>query len=721
MQTLFVPDELACLHQWMLWRYEGGTKVPYQVNGWRGKSNESSSWSSLDECLESKVARDGFAFVFSSADPYCGIDLDDCIVDGVYEPWAQEIIDRFEGLAWCEVSPSGTGVKLTTKAKKPSASMCKQGGVECYDNLRFWTWTGNSIGKSFQSIGDGQAAVEWLIEKYLKANERTTGERRIEPSVSLATASLMLRAQAYADSVPGGRKGGLRNAAFKLSGNLHALVGDCGERLADGDVLSLLHSWNSRNFDKLRDDELAEAAVNGRKNGTPPADKLPEVRLIQNDVDLSEFRIPGIDETEYFEPDASEIELSKVIDPGEFPSDCLLPPGFIADVVKYTLLTSDEPQPILALGGAMCLLSVLTGRKIRNQRDNRTNLFVLGLGPSGCGKDRPRKVNVDILTNIAHPEMIGAVSLGSGHGLESQLRIHPSKLFQLDEIGDLLKAIKKERGSGHMEAILQKIKMLTTSAHQMYTNSATADSKMFFTIDQPHLVIFGTATPEKFWNNLTVDSIEDGFMGRILPLEVTGYGETQEPEIMEIPQTILDQAKAWAEFSTGGNLSLISPNPVVYRMTQDASDRHMKYCRDIDDKIPKDGTHKSTDGLWKRARGRAASLALLFAASRIGPSTSGVIDLDDVELSIKVVNWITRRTIFKVMTQVHENEFQKNCNRILEIIRKQPLDATQLNHRAKWLTSKQRKEILFHLEECGDIESKSVSTKTKSRIVYSVK
>jgi hypothetical protein len=422
-----------------------------------------------------------------------------------------------------------------------------------------------------------------------------------------------------------------------------------------------------------------------------------------------------------FEPDESELEIGrKVEDPGEFPADCLLPPGFIADVARHTTSTADEPQPILSLGGAMCLLSVLTGRKIRNARDNRTNLFVLGLGPSGCGKDHPRKVNLDILSEIGRFDLCGPNALGSGHGIESQLREHPAKLFQLDEIGDLLKSIKKEKNGGYMESILGKIKMLMTSAHTTYSNGATADAKKLFTINQPHLVIFGTATAEKFWDNLTIDSVDDGFLGRILPLEVHGYGETQECEWRETPQAIIDQARAWSEFDPGSgeNLASVNPRPVVYRMSDEAMARHRRYCQDIDSRIPKDGSHKQTDGLWKRARGRAASLALLLAASRQGPTADGTVEIVDVNLSIKIINWITRRTIFKVHTEVSENQFQRDTNRVLGIIDKWSPDRSTLTNKTPWLRRKERVEIIEHLLERGSIVQDEVKTKTNTKIIF---
>ena len=429
------------------------------------------------------------------------------------------------------------------------------------------------------------------------------------------------------------------------------------------------------------------------------------------------FSLPAVS---FVADDDDDLEVEMLPeDPGQFPADCLLPPGLIADVASHTLATSDEPQPILALAGAISLLSVITGRKIRNERNNRTNLFVLGLGPSGCGKERPRNVNTEILTLSGGAHYLGAVAIGSGHGVESQLREHPAKLFQLDEIGDLLKAIKKERSSGHMEIIVQKLKMLMTSSHTIYSNSAVSDSKLFFTIDQPHCCIFGTATAEKFWSNLSLDSVEDGFLGRIVPLEVSGYAETQHPMDQDVPQVILDQVKEWIDFvPSEGNLAEQSPDPVIYRMTNAAQDRHRRYCESIDNRIPKDGSHRATDGLWKRARGRAASLALLFAASRQGPSKMGIIELCDVELAIKIANWITRKTIYKIATQSSENQWESDCQRVFNIIRQGPLGLSALTAKTRWLRSRDRREVLETLIASGRIELIEEVTKTKKRMVY---
>src|ERR1035437_6658342 len=55
--TIRVPDSLAELDQWIVWRSEqrdGGkpTKVPYQINGTHASSTDPKTWCSWDEALK---------------------------------------------------------------------------------------------------------------------------------------------------------------------------------------------------------------------------------------------------------------------------------------------------------------------------------------------------------------------------------------------------------------------------------------------------------------------------------------------------------------------------------------------------------------------------------------------------------------------------------------------------------------------------------------------
>lgn len=196
-----VPTELTSRKQWLTWRLVDGSKLP------NGKSNDSTTWTTFDEIKN----HDRIAFVIDADDPFTGVDLDNCIdSEGRYRDWALPIIEKFRGVSYCEVSPSGTGVKLLTVGKKLDDSLCthKFGGdkqqVDCYDHARFWTITGKCIGEGFQEINDGQPAVDWLCSTYLtrKTTQQTTASQRTHSQSDVEE-----QASKYLAAIPGAISG----------------------------------------------------------------------------------------------------------------------------------------------------------------------------------------------------------------------------------------------------------------------------------------------------------------------------------------------------------------------------------------------------------------------------------------------------------------------------------------------------------------------------------
>ncbi len=80
--------------------------------------------------------------MFSSGDPFAGVDLDKCRnpETGELEEWATEIIQDLDG--YTEASPSGTGVHIFIRGKAPNK---KRGKVEAYSSERYFTMTGRVL------------------------------------------------------------------------------------------------------------------------------------------------------------------------------------------------------------------------------------------------------------------------------------------------------------------------------------------------------------------------------------------------------------------------------------------------------------------------------------------------------------------------------------------------------------------------------------------------
>jgi putative DNA primase/helicase len=151
-----IPEELTERPQWVCWRYkehqgEKLTKIPHSPStGRRASTTDLMTWATFEEALaayenDGIVPYDGIGFVFSGADPFVGIDLDDCRgpKSGKIAPWAKEIINRIpEG--YTEASPSGTGIHIILKGAVRAGGM-RKGPIEMYSRGRFFTITGNIL------------------------------------------------------------------------------------------------------------------------------------------------------------------------------------------------------------------------------------------------------------------------------------------------------------------------------------------------------------------------------------------------------------------------------------------------------------------------------------------------------------------------------------------------------------------------------------------------
>jgi len=704
-----IPEELKDRRIWMLWLNEQGTKIPYRTGGTRGSSTDPTAWTTFDSVCRQEDLYAGIAIAITH--PYTGIDLDGCLdAHGLLADWAAAIVEEFRGVAYCEISPSGTGLKLITRARKPAAAKCvaKMGEgkcqVEIYDKGRFWAMTGR-VWSGMDSIGDGSEALRRLCERLWPAAEAKPVQMVRIGSVS----DLADRARQYVERVPGEVRGNLRNAAFKLAGNLHAFVGDSGERLSDADVEELLTSWNQRNSPPLRQEELAEATVNGRKNGTLPADKVPGVIRIEQD---SEVDISGILSGGRSEP---EPEREKLADPGAFPADLQIP-GLIGELIDWNLRTAHYPLPELAMAGALALMSTITGGKVENAEHSRTNLYIVGLAPSGGGKDHSRRLNRQILRESGAPEMVGPERFGSHAGIVSALDAQWCQLFQVDEIAHLIMAMQ-HKSAPHLANISSILMQVYSSVGEIFTADAYGDRAKVKQLHYPHAVIYGSAVPEGFWEAVSEENLKGGLIGRTLVFESPKYVARQKPErSRELPASILTHSRAWVQLKThGGNLEASGvsggAHPKMLHWSPEAEQRLDNHGDRISDRrIEEDPV---TAAIWSRASEKTNKIAMLFACSRFDGGEWPQIELEDAERAIRLNNWLTRKMLWQADRHVSQSDFHRNCNYVLRKLQEtsgQWMALGDLTRKTRRLNPRDRRDILQHLLTEGTIEAEDIAS-----------
>jgi primase-polymerase (primpol)-like protein len=186
-----ISDDLTERDSWLLWRYQGmkGTKVPFTTAGKSASSTDPKTWTTFADVVAtySKYpgAFAGIGYVFTSDDPFTGVDLDSCLADGNPKPWVQPVIERFSD-TYAEISPSGFGIKVFCKAKLPGKGVGKTpvlgkdnpDSVEIYDTGRFFTVTGRRFRGAPDEIEDHQHDVEVIIER-LAAGKQQKGSNTL--------------------------------------------------------------------------------------------------------------------------------------------------------------------------------------------------------------------------------------------------------------------------------------------------------------------------------------------------------------------------------------------------------------------------------------------------------------------------------------------------------------------------------------------------------------
>ena len=194
-----IPFELIQYKQWVLWRKAEvngrATKIP--ISPWTGKaaaSDRPRTWSSYRHARYAchLYQCDGVGFVFTDADPFCGIDLDHCLDnDGTVAPAALDWIKRFGSYA--EISPSGTGVHILIKANLSGGGR-RTGRVEMYDSGRYFTITGTRVPAMPLAILNRQDVLDQLSSELFPIQPPEPSASYITDPVGLSDDELIERA-----------------------------------------------------------------------------------------------------------------------------------------------------------------------------------------------------------------------------------------------------------------------------------------------------------------------------------------------------------------------------------------------------------------------------------------------------------------------------------------------------------------------------------------------
>ena len=342
---------------------------------------------------------------------------------------------------------------------------------------------------------------------------------------------------------------------------------------------------------------------------------------------------------------------------------------------------------------------------------NRTNIYLLALAYSSVGKDWPRKVNTYVLHRVGLVESLGE-KFASGEGIQDSLFRTPSMLFQTDEIDGLLQSINKSHDARH-ENILGTLLTMYSAANSIFPMRRKAGKESPGVIDQPCLVVYGTAIPTHYYEALSERMLTNGFFARMLIVESGPRSAGQEPGIIDPPPRVMETARWWADFCPGtGNLEHFHPQPRIVEADDEARALLTEARQASEAEYAAAEARGDPVGttVWGRVPEQIRKLALLYAVSASHESPR--IDVAAVRWATDFILHQTRRMLFMAHNHVAENPFHAECLKLLRKLREAP--GRQLAHsvllKRMKIDAKTFQELITTLEQQGDVGDVTQST-----------
>jgi hypothetical protein len=380
---------------------------------------------------------------------------------------------------------------------------------------------------------------------------------------------------------------------------------------------------------------------------------------------------------------------------------------------RFDLIIVDEGHLIPVDGEGMYQQFLTDAKKVN------PHLRIIGLAHSAAGKDWPRKLNTRILFEIGAAGCLGE-RFSSGEGVQDALYLSPSMLFQTDEIDGILQSMNRSK-DGRYESLMSTLLTMYSTANSVYPMRRKAGKEAPGAIDQPSLVVYGTAIPNHYYEALSERMLTNGFFARMIILECGERGSGQEPKVLDIPERVIATARWWNDYKPGtGNLQSWHPIPTI--VTQDEEGRDVLVEARLEAEREYNRAERKNDPVgttvWGRVSEQMRKLALLYAISE--NHREPVITKSAAEWAARFVTHQVRRMLFMAGNHVAENSYHADCLRLIRKLQETPerqLPHSLLLKRMK-MDAKSFQEMITTLEQQGDIATSIVATTGRPQRMY---
>lgn len=385
------------------------------------------------------------------------------------------------------------------------------------------------------------------------------------------------------------------------------------------------------------------------------------------------------------------------------------PTGLIGDTVDWIVSQSMKPQPELALLNTLAVLGAVLGRRYRAPWDTRCNIYIVGLAPTGQGKDASRRALMRLMIEAGLQKYMGGNDFISAPGVEQSLMDKPSQVVMLDEFADFISAASNERAPAHKRQIIDLLMKLYSSSSSLHIGGVYANAKENpqRALYSPCLSIYGTSTVDRYGEVVTRAAVASGSINRFIvsgsrvdiPKRNRNPGSSEPPKDLVERWAALDKPKPEA---TGGNLKGLTPSTgmpdtILVDWDSDVLDRLGDMGDEEDDRSREN--EDGTGPLWQRFRENSIKIAMMSAICR--NPWAPEIEMTDLAFGEGIVRHALLYTVDFLRDNLAETREERATVAVLRAIKmrgKAGATKTEVCRATRHLGRKARDEALMELE-----------------------
>lgn len=400
-----------------------------------------------------------------------------------------------------------------------------------------------------------------------------------------------------------------------------------------------------------------------------------------------------------------------------------MPLGLVGEIAQYHDSKSRHVTPQYGIMCGLTAVSALLANRYvvdMPKYDTNTNLFIVGIGPTGSGKELPRTIIQEVLTIADMQDTVKDVV--SEPAFHAALCGDPRMTWLPDEFGKMLRNLSSS--AGHHAAGVLKFSMQAYGLQhggmvpaKFYSNAKDAKPAVV----SPYVVTLATTTRTSFSEAMNTDFISDGFLNRLLMVEedqdvmgkINGSGKAR------LSTDTQDRIRALAD---NGALEVARlegktfPNPLPIKVTPDALAVFDAFDAETTTVLAQTNDRTKQE-LMPRVHENAIRVAGVLACGDSDP-LAPVLTVDHANWAVGFVQCSLARMMAFAL-DMGGSDFDKNRIRVLEFISAHG-DEGVLGRdisRKFHLPARQREEVMEHLEHAGYVHTSEETRGTSQQPV----